>query len=65
MTFYSIFVFSRKVRVAPKGDGDGWSNYLSIYLELSENTTQSLRVNEKVYARASIVVRNTNPSKNI
>ncbi|KAJ0255220.1 MATH/TRAF domain-containing protein [Hirschfeldia incana] len=54
-----------KVRVAPKGDGDGWRNYLSIYLELSETTTQSLRVNEKVYARASIVVRNINPSKNI
>ncbi|KAG2325130.1 hypothetical protein Bca52824_007858 [Brassica carinata] len=54
-----------KVRVAPKGDGDGWRNYLSIYLELSETTAQSLRVNEKVYVRASIVVRNTNPSKNI
>ncbi|ESQ36849.1 hypothetical protein EUTSA_v10008117mg [Eutrema salsugineum] len=51
-----------KVRVAPRGDGDGWRNYLSIYLELS---TQSLRVNEKVYAKASIRVLNTNPSNNI
>ncbi|CAH8310272.1 unnamed protein product [Eruca vesicaria subsp. sativa] len=54
-----------KVRVAPRGDGDGWRNYLSIYLELSETTTQSLRVNEKVYARASISVLNTDPSENI
>ncbi|XP_010544361.1 PREDICTED: uncharacterized protein LOC104817003 [Tarenaya hassleriana] len=51
-----------KLRVAPGGDGDGWGNSLSVYVELHD--TQSFRVNEKVYARANIRVLNSDPSKN-